>query len=77
MDSMTSRQFRARLKAAAISQRKFAQFFGWDVVTVNRWANGRADVPQHAARIIEILAAHPELVAEYAMRGRHATALHK
>jgi len=37
---MTARQFRACLKKAEVSQRKFALWLGFDVGTVNRWAKG-------------------------------------
>jgi DNA-binding transcriptional regulator YiaG len=66
---MTSRQFRAALKKAGVSQRKFALWLGFDVGTVNRWARGRSDVPRYAAVLAELLAKHPEL-RQYPLAGR-------
>jgi DNA-binding transcriptional regulator YiaG len=60
---LTARQFKARLKQAGISQRKFALWLGFDVGTVNRWARGNRPVPQYAAVLVTLLAKLPELAA--------------
>jgi DNA-binding transcriptional regulator YiaG len=60
---LTARQFKARLKQAGVSQRKFALWLGFDVSTVNRWARGSRDVPQHVAVIVSLLAKCPEIAA--------------
>ena len=58
---MTARQFKMRLKQAGISQRKFALWLGFDVVSVNRWARGRREVPRYVAVLADLLADHEEL----------------
>jgi DNA-binding transcriptional regulator YiaG len=60
---LTARQFKARLKQAGVSQRKFAQWLGFDVGTVNRWARGSRPVPQHIAVIVSLLAKYPDIAA--------------
>jgi len=65
----SARQFRMRLKEAGISQRKFALWLGFDVGTVNRWARGRADIPQHAAVVADLLATHPD-IRQYPLAAR-------
>jgi len=58
---MTARQFRACLKKADVSQRRFALWLGFDVGTVNRWAKGRREIPRYAAVLAELLVKHPNL----------------
>jgi DNA-binding transcriptional regulator YiaG len=60
---LTARQFKARLKQAGVSQRKFALWLGFDVSNVNRWARGSRPVPQHVAVIVSLLAKHPDIAA--------------
>jgi DNA-binding transcriptional regulator YiaG len=60
---LTARQFKARLKQASVSQRRFALWLGFDVGTVNRWARGSQPVPQHIAVIVSILAKYPDIAA--------------
>jgi DNA-binding transcriptional regulator YiaG len=60
---LTARQFKARLKQAGVSQRRFALWLGFDVGTVNRWARGSREVPQHVAVIVSLLAKNPEIAA--------------
>jgi DNA-binding transcriptional regulator YiaG len=60
---LTARQFKARLKQAGVSQRRFALWLGFDVGTVNRWARGSYPVPQYAAVLVSLLAKHPEIAA--------------
>jgi len=58
---MTPKQFRAALAKADLSQRRFALWAGFDVVTVNRWARGTRKVPQYAAILVALVAKHAKL----------------
>jgi DNA-binding transcriptional regulator YiaG len=60
---LTARQLKARLKQAGVSQRKFAQWLGFDVGTVNRWARGTRPVPQYVAVIVSVLAKNSDIAA--------------
>jgi DNA-binding transcriptional regulator YiaG len=60
---LTARQFKARLKRAGVSQRKFALWLGFDVSTVNRWARGTRPVPQHIAVLVSLLAKQPDIAS--------------
>jgi transcriptional regulator with XRE-family HTH domain len=52
---MTAAEFRAALAALNLSQRALAARLGVEASTVNRWALGKADVPQYAAYVLELL----------------------
>jgi DNA-binding transcriptional regulator YiaG len=66
---MTTKQFRACLEKAGLSQRKFALWAGIDVGTVNRWATGSFPVPQIAAILVTLVANFPE-IAEFVREQR-------
>lgn len=53
---MTGLEFRAALKHLNLSQRALAARLGVETSTVNRWALGKAPVPQYAAYVLELLA---------------------
>jgi transcriptional regulator with XRE-family HTH domain len=53
---MTAPELRAALKSLHLSQRSLAERLGVDPTTVNRWAVGKAPVPQYAAYVLELLA---------------------
>jgi DNA-binding transcriptional regulator YiaG len=59
--AMKARQFRACLKESGISQRQFARWLGFDIGTVNRWANGRLEVPLYVEVLANILRDHPKI----------------
>lgn len=49
---MTARQFRAALQRLDLSQRQLALQLKMDATTVNRWARGRAPVPEAVALLL-------------------------
>lgn len=52
---MTADEFRAALKSLGLRQRWLAERLGVETSTVNRWATGKAPVPQYAAYVLELL----------------------
>jgi len=52
---MTAPEFRAALKSLNLSQRALAARLGVERSTVNRWAVGKAAVPQYVAYVLELL----------------------
>ena len=61
---MTSPDFRAALKSLNLSQRSLAERLGVLPGQVNRWAMGKAPVPQYAAYVLELLAERREIAAK-------------
>lgn len=64
---MTAPEFRAALKSMHISQRSLAERLGVDPNTVNRWATGKAPVPQYARYVLDLLAERREIAAKLNM----------
>jgi transcriptional regulator with XRE-family HTH domain len=56
MTNMTANRFRACLDAMGWSQRGLADRLDINFVTVQRWANGRLQVPAHIAGWLDTLA---------------------
>lgn len=52
---MTPAEFRAALDRLDLGQRGLALRLGLDVTTVNRWATGKASVPQYAVAYLNLL----------------------
>lgn len=52
---MTPAEFRAALKALGMSQRRLAQVWGVDPVTVNRYATGKLPIPPIAAFALRLM----------------------
>lgn len=52
---MTAEEFRATLKSLGLRQRVLAERLGVEASTVNRWATGKAPVPQYAAYVLELI----------------------
>jgi DNA-binding transcriptional regulator YiaG len=57
---MTPSQFKDALRELGISQRQFAREIEVDVTTVNRWANGKAEItgPAKAYLNLRVRLAH-------------------
>lgn len=52
---MTPDEFRAALKRLGLRQRWLAERLGVETSTVNRWATGKAPVPQYAVFCLSLL----------------------
>jgi transcriptional regulator with XRE-family HTH domain len=60
---LTAPEFRAALKSLNLSQRSLAERLGVAVSTVNRWAQGKAPVPQYAVYALSLLAERRDIAA--------------
>jgi len=52
---MTPAEFRTTLKSLGMTQRALALRLGLSITTVNRWATGKAPVPQYAVAYLGLL----------------------
>ena len=62
---MTAKELAVWLTLMNMRPKELAELLGCSVTAVNFWLNGRRNIPEPIARILDLMARRPELINEF------------